>query len=62
MAKVNVVNKTINMFHDLNDLIIIFYEKIQETSTSNSSNNKTKKIYLSSSISNKRTVRKRYKN
>lgn len=56
-------NRTINMFHDLNDLIIIFYEKIQETNnSSNSSNNKTKKIYLSSSINNKRTIRRRYKN
>lgn len=53
-------NKTINMFQDLNDLIIIFYEKTKQIRTSDS-NNKTKKIYLTSTIGNKRTVRKRYK-
>ena len=39
--------KSINMFHDLNDLFFIFYEK----SVSNN-NNSTKKIYLKNSIKN----------
>ena len=50
-------NRSINMFHDLNDLIIIFYEKIREIKNSN---NKTKKIYLTYQINNKKTIRKRY--
>jgi len=53
-------NKTINMFHDLNDLILIFYEKTREISNQEI-NNKTKKIYLRSLTSNKRTLKKRYK-
>jgi hypothetical protein len=52
-------DRTINMFHDLNDLIIIFYEKIQEFKTSDL--NKTKKIYLGSGSNNKKTLKKRYK-
>jgi len=53
-------NKTINMFHDLNDLILIFYEKVREISNQEI-NNKTKKIYLRSLTTNKRTLKKRYK-
>ena len=53
-------NKTINMFHDLNDLILIFYEKTREISNQEI-NNKTKKIYLRSLTSNKRTLKKLYK-
>jgi hypothetical protein len=51
--------KTINMFHDLNDLILIFYEKSQELKKINP-NISTKKIYIRSS-SNKKTIKKRYK-
>jgi hypothetical protein len=61
-----VFNETINMFQDLNDLIIVFYEKtleeqknqglIQRTKPSNSS--LTKKIYIRSNCGAKKT---RYK-
>lgn len=37
--------RSINMFHDLNDLFFIFYEK-----TASNTNNVTKKIYLRNSI------------
>jgi hypothetical protein len=50
---------SINMFHDLNDLILIFYEKSTELKTFNSLN-ATKKIYLKSNT-NKKTIRKQYK-
>lgn len=55
-----VFNKSINMFHDLNDLILIYFEKSMELKKPNA-NNTTKKIYMSSLNSNKKTVRKRYK-
>lgn len=51
--------KTINMFHDLNDLILIFYEKSHELKKVNL-NNSTKKIYIRSNT-NKKTIKKRYK-
>lgn len=52
--------KSINMFHDLNDLIFIFYEKSLELKNPES-HNTTKKIYLSSLNTNKKTIKKRYK-
>jgi hypothetical protein len=52
--------KSINMFHDLNDLILIFYEKSLELKKPDA-NNTTKKIYLRSLSTNKKTIRKRYK-
>lgn len=52
--------KSINMFHDLNDLILIFYEKSLEQKTQNT-NNTTKRIYLRSLNTNKKTIRKQYK-
>jgi len=52
--------KSINMFQDLNDLILIFYEKSKEINKINT-NNSTKKIYLRDSITNKKTIKKRYK-
>lgn len=58
-----VFEKTINMFQDLNDLIFIFYEKKNNSTNQNSKNishNITKKISLHSS-SNKKTIRKQYK-
>ena len=51
--------KTINMFQDLNDLILIFYEKSKDLKVVNP-NNSTKKIYLRSNA-NKKTIKKRYK-
>jgi hypothetical protein len=58
--------KTISMFHDLNDLVIIFYEKTENTHQQKSPNNTTKKIYLHSNTSSittsrKKTIKKRYK-
>jgi hypothetical protein len=55
-----VFNKSINMFHDLNDLILIFYEKSLELKKPDS-NNSTKKIYLRCLNTNKKTIKKRYK-
>uniref|UniRef100_A0A6C0EQB3 Uncharacterized protein n=1 Tax=viral metagenome TaxID=1070528 RepID=A0A6C0EQB3_9ZZZZ len=50
-----VFEKTIHMFHDLNDIIIIFYEKNNNTS---SHNNTTKRVFLSTSSSRKKTLKK----
>jgi hypothetical protein len=55
-----VFNKSICMFHDLNDLILIFYEKSLELKRPDA-NKSTKKIYLGSLSRNKKTIRKRYK-
>jgi len=44
-------DKTINMFHDLNDLIFVFYEKIIDIK-----HNNTKKIYLKNN-NNKKTIK-----
>jgi hypothetical protein len=52
--------KSINMFHDLNDLILIFFEKSQELKHIDV-NRSTKKIYLRSLSSNRKTIKKRYK-
>jgi|LakMenE18May11ns_1017448.scaffolds.fasta_scaffold9902860_2 hypothetical protein len=53
-----VFEKSISMFHDLNDLILVFYEKSNELKKKNI-NNSTKKIYLNAS--NKKTIKKRFK-
>lgn len=52
--------RTINMFQDLNDLILIYYEKSKELKKPDA-NNSTKKIYLRSLNTNKKTIRKLYK-
>lgn len=52
--------KSISMFHDINELIIIFYEKSKELRDVNT-NNSTKKIYFHSLNGNKKTIKKRYK-
>jgi len=54
------LEKTINMLHDLNDIIFIFYEKSKELKEVNA-NSSTKKIYLRSLSSNKKTIKKQYK-
>jgi hypothetical protein len=51
--------KTISMLHDLNDLILVFYAKSTELKKPNS-NNTTKKIFIHSNT-NKKTIKKRYK-
>lgn len=55
-----IFEKSISMFHDINDLILIFYEKSNEIK-SKDSNNSTKKIYLHSLNTNKKTIKKQYK-
>ena len=52
--------KTINMFQDLNNLFIIFYENPKENKTSNV-NTTTKKVYIKKNANrrtNRRTIRK----
>ena len=50
---------SINMFHDLNDVLFIFYEKSNELKLKNL-NNLTKKVYIYSNAK-KNTIKKRYK-
>jgi hypothetical protein len=52
-----VFEKSISMFHDLNDLILVFYEKSNEVKKKDY-NNSTKKIYLRSLNTNKKTIKK----
>jgi len=52
--------KTINMFHDLNDIILIFYEKSDELKEIDP-NKCTKRIYFRSLNGKKKTIKKRYK-
>jgi hypothetical protein len=49
--------KTINMFQDLNNIYFIFYEKPKPLAQSSSSNDITKKIYLTPSYK-KKTIKK----
>lgn len=51
--------KTISMFHDLNDLIFIFYEKSNEIKKKDP-NNITKKIFLHDN-NHRKTIKKQYK-
>jgi hypothetical protein len=51
-------DRTISMLQDLNDLVLIFYEKSNELKQINP-HTSTKKIYLHSK--NKKTIKKRYK-
>jgi hypothetical protein len=51
--------KTIHMMQDLNDLVLIFYEKSTELKQITSYNT-TKRVYLHPN-GNKRTIKKRYK-
>ena len=52
-------DQTISMMHDLNDLILVFYEKSNELKEKNV-NSLTKKIYLRHT-GNKKTIKKQYK-
>ena len=52
--------RSINMFHDLNELILIFYEKTEEIKEKKETN-LTRKIYLRKHSSGKKTIRKQYK-
>jgi len=65
-----VFDKTINMYHDLNNIIIIYYEKNNEkqnnlnnsyhNNNNNNNNNNTKKVYLHKNLNNshKKTIRR----
>lgn len=57
-----VFDKSISIFHDINALFIVFYEKetILKNLQSNSSKNITKKVFISASA-NKNTRRKQFK-
>jgi hypothetical protein len=50
--------QTINMFQDLNDIIILFFEK---SNTNINLNTVTKKIYLNTKLGHKKTIKKQYK-
>ena len=52
--------KTINMLHDLNDIIFIFYEKSNELKKPNA-NNITHKVRVQISTTKKKTYKKQYK-
>jgi hypothetical protein len=60
-------DKSINMFHDLNDLILIFYEKSEviikkhDSNSNPNSNASTKKVYLRCLTTHKKTFKNRYK-
>ncbi len=43
------LNETINMFHELNNVIIVYYEKMKFLNANNNNNN-TKKIYLKKNV------------
>jgi hypothetical protein len=53
-------DKTINMLQDINDVILIFYEKSDELKKINP-NTCTKRIYIKSLSRKKNTIKKRYK-
>ena len=57
-----VFKKTINMFQDLNDILIVFYERTEIKNNNQNSNNQnySKKVYLSNQRHNK-TYKKQYK-
>ena len=54
-----VFEKTISMFHDLNDLIFIFYEQSKEIKHKDP-NNMTKKIFLTPN-NHRKTIKNQYK-
>ena len=51
--------KSVTMFHDINDLIIIFHQRVNKNNSSDS-NNRTKKVFIKSNTK-KRTKRKELK-
>lgn len=56
--------KSITMFHDINELLIIFHEKINKQIHINSSefkDNRTKKVFINSNPNKKKTKRKELK-
>jgi hypothetical protein len=53
-------DKSISMFHDINELFIIFHEKIYKPVHNTNISNKTKKVFINSNT-NKYTKRKLFK-
>lgn len=56
--------KSIAMFHDINELLIIFHEKINKQTHVNSSefkDNRTKKVFINSNPNKKKTKKKELK-
>ena len=53
-------DKSISMFHDINEIFIIFHEKIYKPVHNTNINNKTKKVFINSNA-NKYTKRKLFK-
>jgi hypothetical protein len=53
-------DKSISMFHDINEIFIIFHEKIYKPDHNTNINNKTKKVFINSNA-NKYTKRKLFK-
>lgn len=53
-------DKSISMFHDINEVLIIFHEKINKN-TEQYIHNRTKKIFISSTTTKKKTKRNEYK-
>ena len=58
-----VFEKTISMFQDLNDIIIVFYERtVLKNISTNTNNNCSKKVYINNnSQKHNKTYRKQYK-
>jgi hypothetical protein len=54
------LQKSITMFHDLNDLILIFYEKSNEL-VKKDPNNTTKKVFIRTLNGHKKTIKNRFK-
>jgi len=46
-------DKTISMFHDINEILIIFYPKISENTPEQKDHNRTKKIFINSNTKKK---------
>ena len=53
-------DKTISMFHDINEIFIIFYPKIRKNTTDQIDANRTKKIFINSNTK-KKTKKKELK-
>lgn len=53
-------DKTISMFHDINEIFIIFYPKIRKNTPDQKDTNRTKKIFINSNTK-KRTKKKELK-
>jgi hypothetical protein len=53
------LERTISMFQDLNDIMLVFYEKTSKSFNLN--NNSTKRVYISNTNKRRKTIRKQYK-